>query len=227
MRHDDQSCDRASLWTSVACVYIRSGSCAAWTLCLLHASLNWMSRASPCRRVSFSSLSSERLLSLMCLLTARRASPGWLSRERHRAGYRACLAMLVYKNHIVARRAWLVCKIPLLARAHGLKAVAARPSARVMIGYLVFKRLAYGCICLAFRRAKVFCIQSHAGGQARHLIGCQTTSCALQDYLKHPFFMFIAGYRLLLNDVLAKQWHSHPQIHINIELYILTFLLDQ
>ena len=32
-----------------------------------------------------------------------------------------------------------VCKIPLLARALGLKAAAARPSARATIGYLVYK----------------------------------------------------------------------------------------
>ena len=33
----------------------------------------------------------------------------------------------------------IVCKIPLIARALGLKAEAARPSARATIGYLVYK----------------------------------------------------------------------------------------
>ena len=30
------------------------------------------------------------------------------------------------------------------------------------------------------------------------------------------YMIFDMFCRLLLNDVLAKQWHSHPQIHINI-----------
>ena len=92
---NDKSCDRASHWASVACVSIRSGSLAAWlVICLLHALLNWMSRASPCRRVSFSCLSYVHRLSYVRILTVRRASPGWLSRERHRAKCRACFAML-------------------------------------------------------------------------------------------------------------------------------------
>ena len=40
MRHHDQSCDRASHWTSVTCVFTRSG------LFLRIVSLHWMSRAS-------------------------------------------------------------------------------------------------------------------------------------------------------------------------------------
>ena len=53
MIHHDQSCDRASHWTSVTsvCTFVLVYF-AAWVVCLRSVSLNWMSRASPCRRVS-------------------------------------------------------------------------------------------------------------------------------------------------------------------------------
>ena len=45
--------------------------------------------------------------------------------------------MMIYHStleyHVIA------CKIPLLARAFGMRAEAARPSARATIGYLVYK----------------------------------------------------------------------------------------
>ena len=45
-----------------------------------------------------------------------------------------------YSRALDLAEAEFVCKIPLLARALGLKA-AARPSARATIGYLVYKGL--------------------------------------------------------------------------------------
>ena len=55
---------------------------AAWIVCLLCASLDWMSRASPCRCVSFSCMSYVRRQSCMCLLTVRQGSHGCLSSAR-------------------------------------------------------------------------------------------------------------------------------------------------
>ena len=46
--------------------------------------------------------------------------------------------IVIFKGH-PERHDTLVCKIPLLARALGLKAECARPSARATIGYLVYK----------------------------------------------------------------------------------------
>ena len=74
--------------------------------CILHtstfrASSNWTPRASPCRYVSSS------FLSCLCLLIVGRASPGWLSRERHRAECRACFAILD-----VTRVIWFATGLP-------------------------------------------------------------------------------------------------------------------
>ena len=102
----DQSCDRASHWTSVACVSTRSGYFAAWIVCLLRVSLNWMSRASLCRRVSFSCQSCVHRLSCVCLMTVRQASRGCLSSDRHRTERRACFAMLD-----VTRVIWLAARL--------------------------------------------------------------------------------------------------------------------
>ena len=52
---------------------------AAWIVCQPSASLNWMSRASPCRRVSFSCRACVGCRAcVVCLLTVRRPSHGCL-----------------------------------------------------------------------------------------------------------------------------------------------------
>ena len=69
----------------------------------------------------------------------------------------------------------LVCKIPLLARALGLKAEAARPSARATIEFLVYKRFAL--------TSALFCIQNTLSSRA-----CLAECAREQRYLMHTIF---------------------------------------
>ena len=53
---------------------------------------------------------------------------------------------------------------------------------------------------------------------SRDRVCIQDTLCRVRAWPNARAEQMYLAYksRLLLNDVLAKQWHSHPQIHINI-----------
>ena len=84
MRHRDLSCDRASHWTSVACVSTRSdlfrGMDSLSAQCIIELDVASVTVSSSLRRLSCSCLLTVRLPSNDCLSRVLRQAGSWTSR---------------------------------------------------------------------------------------------------------------------------------------------------